>query len=143
MSELKASLIITAYGLIFGLAYDVSGKFPIPENYKYLLYILIIVLIAFTLTSIFYAFKTYIPRINQKLKKSVFFFHDINFHYKEADVYSKELIKVMEDDKKLKENDPEKFVEMIDELQKVNLRKGYTPEESKDIIEEIFGFQER
>ncbi len=102
-SELKASLIITAYGLIFGLAYDVSGKFPIPENYKYLLYILIIVLIGFTLTSIFYAFKTYIPRINQKLKKSVFFFHDINFHYKEADVYSKELIKVMEDDKKLKE----------------------------------------
>ena len=60
-------------------------------------------LIAFTLTSIFYAFKTYIPRINQKLKKSVFFFHDINFHYKEADVYSKELIKVMEDEKKLKE----------------------------------------
>ena len=34
-SELKASLIITAYGLIFGLAYDASGKFPIPENYKY------------------------------------------------------------------------------------------------------------
>ena len=30
---------------------------------------------------------------------------------------------------------------MINELQKVNLRKGYTPEESKDIIEEIFGFR--
>ena len=34
-SELKASLILTAYGLVFGLAYDVSGNLPIPENYKY------------------------------------------------------------------------------------------------------------
>jgi|TARA_B100000902_G_scaffold165170_1_gene160131 hypothetical protein len=102
-SELKASLILTAYGLVFGLAYDVSGNLPVPENYKYILYALIAILIGFTLLSIFFAFKTYIPRINQKLKKSVFFFHDINFHYKEADKYSKELIKVMEDDKKLKE----------------------------------------
>ena len=37
-SELKASLILTAYGLVFGLAYDVSGSLPIPEKYKYLLY---------------------------------------------------------------------------------------------------------
>ena len=102
-SELKASLILTAYGLVFGLAYDVSGNLPIPENYKYLLYVMITVFIGFTLTSIFFAFKTYIPRINQKLKKSVFFFHDINFFYKDADVYSKELISVMENEKKLKE----------------------------------------
>ena len=81
-SELKASLILTAYGLVFGLAYDISGNLPIPENYKYLLYVMITVFIGFTLTSIFFAFKTYIPRINQKLKKSVFFFHDINFFYK-------------------------------------------------------------
>ena len=73
-SELKASLILTAYGIIFGLAYDVSGDLPIPDKYKYLLYILILFLIGFTLTSIFYSFKTYIPRINFKLKKSVFFF---------------------------------------------------------------------
>ena len=33
-SELKASLILTAYGIIFGLAYDVSGDLPIPEKYK-------------------------------------------------------------------------------------------------------------
>ena len=26
-SELKASLILTAYGIIFGLAYDVSSEF--------------------------------------------------------------------------------------------------------------------
>ena len=64
---------------------------------------MITVFIGFTLTSIFFAFKTYIPRINQKLKKSVFFFHDINFFYKEADLYSKELISVMENEKKLKE----------------------------------------
>lgn len=102
-SELKASLILTAYGLVFGLAYDVSGSLPIPEKYKYLLYIMGAIFLGFTLTSIFFAFKTYIPRINQKLKKSVFFFHDINFYYKDAKVYSKELISVMEDEKKLKE----------------------------------------
>ena len=43
------------------------------------------------------------PRINQKLKKSVFFFHDINFFYKTPDNYSKELIRVMESEKELKE----------------------------------------
>ena len=52
-SELKASLILTAYGIIFGLAYDVSGDLPIPEKYKYILYILIIIFISFTLLSIF------------------------------------------------------------------------------------------
>ena len=31
-SELKASLILTAYGIIFGLAYDVSTEFPIKNN---------------------------------------------------------------------------------------------------------------
>ncbi len=102
-SELKASLILTAYGLVFGLAYDVSGKLYIPEGFKYLFYVLILAFIFFTLSSIFFAFKTYIPRINQKLKKSVFFFHDINFYYKEADVYSKELISVMDNEKELKE----------------------------------------
>jgi len=102
-SELKASLILTAYGLVFGLAYDVSGNIPIPENYKYLLYVIITISIGCTLTSIFFAFKTYIPRINQKLKKSVFFFHDINFFYRDVEVYSKELISVMDNEKKLKE----------------------------------------
>ncbi len=102
-SELKASLILTAYGLVFGLAYDVSSNLYIPEGFKYLFYVLILAFIFFTLSSIFFAFKTYIPRINQKLKKSVFFFHDINFYYKEADVYSKELISVMDNEKKLKE----------------------------------------
>ena len=102
-SELKASLILTAYGIIFGLAYDVSGNLPIPEKYKYVLYTLIIIFIGFTLTSIFYSFKTYIPRINHKLKKSVFFFHDVNFYYKKPETYSKELIRVMENEKELKE----------------------------------------
>ena len=102
-SELKASLILTAYGLVFGLAYDVSSNLYIPEGFKYLFYVLILAFIFFTLSSIFFAFKTYIPRINQELKKSVFFFHDINFYYKEADVYSKELISVMDNEKKLKE----------------------------------------
>ena len=69
-SELKASLIITAYGLIFGLAYDVSGKFPIPENYKYLLYILILVLIVFTLTSILFNVSIFsaMPSIASEIK---------------------------------------------------------------------------
>ena len=81
-SELKASLILTAYGIIFGLAYDVSGEFPVPDTLQFIFYGLIIALIGLTLASCFYSFKTYMPRINQKLKKSVFFFHDINFFYK-------------------------------------------------------------
>lgn len=102
-SELKASLILTAYGIIFGLAYDVSGDFPVPDKLQFVFYGLIIALIGLTLASCFYSFKTYMPRINQKLKKSVFFFHDINFFYKTPDNYSKELIRVMESEEELKE----------------------------------------
>lgn len=102
-SELKASLILTAYGIIFGLAYDVSSEFPLKDNLLYIFYFLIISFISLTIISIGYCFKTYIPRLNNKLKKSVFFFHDINFHYKTAEKYSKKLIKVMEDERELKQ----------------------------------------
>ena len=43
-SELKASLILTAYGIIFGLAYDVSGEFPVPDTLQFIFYGLIIAL---------------------------------------------------------------------------------------------------
>ena len=102
-SELKASLILTAYGIIFGMAYDVSGELIIPEKFFYVFYLIIIGLLSLTLLSITFSFKVYIPRINQKLKKSVFFFHDINFFYKTPEKYSKELIKVMDNEKELKE----------------------------------------
>ena len=66
-------------------------------------YLIIIGLLSLTLLSITFSFKVYIPRINQKLRKSVFFFHDINFFYKTPEKYSKELIKVMDNEKELKE----------------------------------------
>ena len=34
-SELKASIIITAYGVVFGLAYDVGSSLMIADKYKY------------------------------------------------------------------------------------------------------------
>ena len=85
------------------MAYDVSSELPIPEKYTFVFYAIVSILIALTLASVTYSFKTYIPRINQKLKKSVFFFHDVNFYYKTPDKYSKELIRVMENEKELKE----------------------------------------
>ena len=57
-SELKASLILTAYGIIFGLAYDISGEFPIPEKFQFVFYGLIITLISLTLAAITFSFKT-------------------------------------------------------------------------------------
>ena len=85
------------------MAYDVSGELPIPEKYKLIFYAIVSILVVLTLASVTYSFKTYIPRINQKLKKSVFFFHDVNFYYKTPDKYSKELMRVMENEKDLKE----------------------------------------
>ena len=40
--NLRLLFDITAYGIIFGMAYDVSGELIIPEKYSYILYILII-----------------------------------------------------------------------------------------------------
>ena len=68
-SELKASLILTAYGILFGMAYDVSGELPIPEKYTIVFYAIISTLVGLTLASVTFSFKTYIPRINQKLNK--------------------------------------------------------------------------
>ena len=85
------------------MAYDISGELPIPEKNKLIFYAIVSILVVLTLASITHSFKTYIPRINQKLKKSVFFFHDVNFYYKTPDKYSKELMRVMENEKDLKE----------------------------------------
>ena len=48
-----------------------------------------------------FSFRTFMPRINKKLKKSVFFFNDIKNHYKSAEEYSKALKKTMLDDEEL------------------------------------------
>ena len=105
-SEIKASIIITVYGIVFGVVYDLAGPFQLdnPDNLSmYFIYLLVGIFIILSIISILYCFKTLIPRINKKLQKSVFFFHDIKHHYKSPDIYSKELNKVMLNDNKLRD----------------------------------------
>ena len=100
-SELKASIILTAYGIFFGLAYDVGHELLVTDSYKLVFYCLVGIFIILAITSMVFSFRTFMPRINKKLKKSVFFFNDIKNHYKSAEEYSKELKKTMLDDEEL------------------------------------------
>ena len=102
-SELKASIILTAYGVVFGLAYDVGSELMIADKYKYVFYFLLLGFTICAITSMVFSFKTFMPRINAKLKKSVFFFNDAKFHFKSPKKYTTALRKTMLDDKELVE----------------------------------------
>ena len=102
-SELKASIIITAYGVVFGLAYDVGSSLMIADKYKYIFYTLLGAFVVCAITSMIFSFRTFIPRINVKLRKSVFFFNDAKYHFKSAKKYTKSLRDTMLNDEDLVE----------------------------------------
>ena len=102
-SEIKASFILTIYGIIVGFSQQIQFDFSNIGNFIYIVYFLGSFFVLFSLAAIYFCFKVYKPRINQKLKKSVFFFFDIRDYYKTADIYRKELKEVMEDSEVLKD----------------------------------------
>lgn len=100
-SELKAGIIFSFHSLILGLFVDRLDYFNEVFNKNYIFIILVSIWIIFVLISIFYAFKCFMPRMELKFKKNVFFFRDTVYSFGDINAYSKKLTEVCTDENEL------------------------------------------
>ena len=76
-SELKAGLILSFYGILLNFIYQGTENFSNDLTNDTILYILIGSWILCTSASIFYCVRCFIPKIEDKFSKNMFFFKDI------------------------------------------------------------------
>ena len=93
-SELKAGVIFSFHSLILGLFIDRLGYFQEAFMDSILLIILVCFWLLCVLISIFFCFKCFMPRIDAKNKKNVFFFKDAVYAFGSIEDYSKKLMEV-------------------------------------------------
>lgn len=100
-SELKAGIIFSFHSLILGLFVDRLDYFNEVFKGNIIFLFLVGIWILFVLISIYFAFKCFMPRMELKFKKNVFFFRDAVYSFGNIDEYSKKLIKVCTDENEL------------------------------------------
>ena len=97
-SELKAGLIFSFHGLILGLFFDRLDTFKHIFSESVLFSILVGIWLTVVLISIFFAIKCFIPRMEMKYDKNVFFFGDIVHKFGDVKSFSKEFMNVCGDE---------------------------------------------
>ncbi|RZN82337.1 MAG: ABC transporter ATP-binding protein [Winogradskyella sp.] len=76
-SELKAGLILSFYGILLNFVYKKIDTTMEYLSYGIILYVLLGLWFLTTVMSIYYSIRSFIPRIENKYDKNVFFFGDI------------------------------------------------------------------
>jgi pycsar effector protein len=97
-SELKAGIIFSFHSLILGLFVDRLDLFKDLFNGSIIFIILVIIWIALVLISIFFSFKCFMPRMELKFKKNVFFFKDAANSFGNIEEFSKKLMEISADE---------------------------------------------
>ncbi|MEN8186942.1 MAG: Pycsar system effector family protein [Bacteroidota bacterium] len=100
-SELKAGVVFSFHSVIIGIFIDNIGYFQSILSESIFLIILVFLWILLVLISIFYSFKCFMPRMELKFKKNVFFFRNAANSFGNIDEYTEELTKTYSDDEKL------------------------------------------
>jgi len=98
-SEVKAGIVISAYGVLFSVL--LNGSTGLREKimiWPWYLVIIVIFFIGVTLTSVYYAFKCFRPRFENKNPTSVVYFGDIVSDFSEYMAYHAYLEKTVVDD---------------------------------------------
>lgn len=106
-SELKAGIIFSFHSLILGLFIDRLEFFQEILMQNIILIVLISLWMLSVLISIYYCFKCFMPRIESKNKKNVFFFKDAIYGFGAMEDYTKKLMDVC--------NSKEEFFTMLSE----------------------------
>lgn len=76
-SELKAGLILSFYGILMNFIYQSFNLVVNFPSMRILLFILLGVWFCCTVASIYFAIRCFIPRIETRYEKNIFFFQDI------------------------------------------------------------------
>ena len=100
-AELKAGLIMSFYGLVLGVVFEMALN--LESNFKPNVLLIIIVLTYFFFVgrSIYYAFRCFLPQIETSFDKNMFFFYDAITNYGDIRSFSRKFQGMLENDKAL------------------------------------------
>ena len=100
-AELKAGLIMSFFGLVLGVVFEMALN--LESNFKPNVLLIVIVMIYFIFVgrSIYFAFKCFLPQIETGFDKNMFFFHDITTNYGDIRSFSKKFHGLLEKDREL------------------------------------------
>lgn len=100
-AELKAGLIMSFYGLVLGVIFELATN--IESNFKFNTFLILVIVAYFFFVSrsLFYAFKCFLPRLETKFENNMFFFFDIITHYGDIRSFSKKFHGLLEKDQVL------------------------------------------
>jgi len=100
-SEIKAGLILSFYGILLNFMYHRLDLLQLAGVNKIVLYVLLAIWFAFTVTSVYYSIRCFIPRIEANYDKNIFFFKDIITKFGNIDEFSKTFYSVSLDEDQL------------------------------------------
>ena len=95
-SELKAGIIFSFHSVVLGLFIDRLDYIQEVLTGSILLIILASLWLLFVLISIYFCFKCFMPRIESKHNKNVFFFRDAAYAFGSIEEYTKKIMEVCE-----------------------------------------------
>lgn len=100
-SEIKAGLILSFYGILFNFIYLNVEMVMDKAKIYYFFYILLALWLISTVGSIYFSIRCFMPRIEAKFDKNVFFFGDVITKYGDINSFSKTFYKISLDQEEL------------------------------------------
>lgn len=100
-AELKAGLVMSFYGLVLGVIFEMAANMETNFQFNAVLIIVVLAYFLFVGRSIFYAFKCFLPQIETSFDKNMFFFYDVITHYGDIRSFSKKFHGLLENDQAL------------------------------------------
>lgn len=100
-SEIKAGLILSFYGILFNIIYGNLELVLERAESHYFLYVLLGLWFILTVSSIFFSIRCFMPRIEGKYDKNIFFFNDVISKYGDIREFSKSFYKISLDQEEL------------------------------------------
>lgn len=97
-SEIKAGLILSFYGILLNFIYQGTANFSDKLSNDTFLFILIGSWVVCTVTSIFFCVRCFIPKIEGKFSKNMFFFKDIISKFGDVKEFSKTFLTMSKDE---------------------------------------------
>jgi len=100
-SELKAGLIMSFYGLVLGVIFEMAANMETNFQFNAVLVIVVLIYFFFVGRSIYYSFKCFLPQIETNFDKNMFFFYDVITHYGDIRSFSRKFHGLLENDRAL------------------------------------------
>jgi hypothetical protein len=100
-SEIKAGLILSFYGIVLNFIYQHVGLVIAQASHFFFLFVLLGLWLLATLASIYYSIRCFMPRIETKFDKNIFFFGDVIKKYGNIKEFSRTFYQISLDEEEL------------------------------------------